>query len=101
MEEVLKVALDDRGRSEDTITIINEYSWEGIQKKNHDWWMNYDSTDTEKYDSINNPNGNITTTRIMKDNSNWDIKDMQELNRHLIIVDSQVHSCSIQKSQKL
>ena len=73
---------------------INKYSLEEVQKKNHKWWMNYDCTDKKKYDSINNPGGNITKTRIMKENSNWDIKDMQELNCHLITIDSQDHSCS-------
>lgn len=69
-------------------------SFEEVLHKNHEWWMNYDINNTKKYDSINNPNGNITTARIMKDNSNWDIKDMQEVNRHLITIDSQDHSCS-------
>ena len=73
---------------------INKYSLEEAQKKNHKWWINYDCTDKKKYDSINNPGGNITKTRIMKENSNWDIKDMQELNRHVITIDGQDHSCS-------
>ena len=59
---------------------INKYSLEEVQKKNHTWWMNYDCNDKKIYDSINNPYGNITKTRIMKENPNWDIKDMQDLN---------------------
>jgi len=75
---------------------INKYSLEEVQKKNHKWWMNYDCNDKKKYDSINNPYGNITKTRIMKENPNWDIKDMQDLNIHLITTNGQDHSCSTQ-----
>jgi hypothetical protein len=32
----------------------------------------------------------------MMDNPNWDIKDMQELNLHLITIDSQDDSCYTQ-----
>ena len=68
---------------------ISSQSYNYVQQKNYEWWLNYDVNETNEYDSINNPNGNISISRIMRENSHWDIKDMQFLNRHLITLDGQ------------
>ena len=71
---------------------INRHCYNDVLQKNYEWWMNYDVNETKDIDSINNPYGNITKSRIMRENSNWNIKDMQFLNRHLITLDGQDHS---------
>jgi len=73
---------------------ISRHCYNDVLQKNYEWWMNYDVNETKELDSINNPYGNITKSRIMRENSNWNIKDMQFLNRHLITLDSQDHSTS-------
>lgn len=74
------------------LAAISRHCYNDVLQKNYEWWMNYDVNETKEIDSINNPYGNITKSRIMRENSNWNIKDMQFLNRHLITLDGQDHS---------
>lgn len=71
---------------------ITRHCYNDVLQKNYEWWMDYDVNETNEMDTINNPNGNISKARIMRENSNWNIKDMQVLNRHLITLDGQDHS---------
>jgi hypothetical protein len=72
--------------------VIQGDCFNNLLKKNYKWWKDYDADeDSDQYDE-NNPNGNIKKARIMKENSNWSIEDMQELNSHVITVDSQDQS---------
>jgi len=70
---------------------IRRHCYNDVLQKNYEWWMNYVANEND-FDSINNPHGNISKARIMRENSHWDIKDMQFLNRHLITIDGQDHS---------
>ena len=44
---------------------ISRHCYNDVLQKNYEWWMNYDVNETKDIDSINNPYGNITKSRII------------------------------------
>jgi hypothetical protein len=63
----------------------NILSYEDLLKKYHDWWMiNFDDEEEEEFDYEGNPHGPISKSRMLRENSHWDINHLQELNRYVI-----------------